>query len=180
MTKAERIEQFAGLFHEGVDQLIARRWAKEHMPAQDAPRKTTTEFFNGVIALVQSSGFWPECSSFIVCEPACPTWPPDVALCHPQFSFLPELKAGRIGGLCIECYLGGIFDRAGNRKLLIGTIKTACDDRDASLVMGSLTGALLYYGEAYRKSNVDRYVPYKAVKLPGLRPQKSNGMKSSR
>lgn len=174
MTKTERIEQFASLFHEGVDQLIARRWAKEHMPAQDVPRETTTEFFYGVIELVQSAGFWSQQSAFIVCEPACPTWPPEVALCYPQFSFLPELKAGSNNGLCIECYLDGVFDRAGNRKLLIGTIKTACDDRDTHLIMGSLTGALLYYGEVYRESNMDRYVPYKAVKLPELRPQKEN------
>ncbi len=175
MTKAERVKQFAALFHEGVDQLIARRWAKEHMPAQDAPRETTTEFFNGVVELVQSSGFWPECSAFIVCEPACPTWPPELALCHPQFYFLPELKGGPDGGLRVECYLGGIFDvRTRAHKLLIGTIKTACDDRDTCLIMGSLTGALLYYGEAYRKANLNRYVPYKAVKLPGLRLQEEN------
>lgn len=174
MTKAERIEQFAGLFHEGVDQLIARRWAKEHMPAQDVPRETTTEFFYGVVKLVQSTGFWPQQSAFIVCEPACPTWTPEVALCHPQFGFLPELKAERNSGLCIECYLDGVFDKADNRKLLIGTIRTACDDRDTHLIMGSLAGALLYYGEVYRESNMDRYVPYKAVKLPELRPQKEN------
>lgn len=161
MTLAERVEQFAALFHEGVDQMIARRWAKEHMPAQDAPRETTTEFFNGVIQLVQSSGFWPDQNAFITCEPACPTWPPYLALCHPRFSFVPELKAGAGGGLCIECYLDGIFDR-----LLVGAIKTACDDRDTAIIMGSLTGALLYYGEAYRKANSHRFVPYKALKLP--------------
>ncbi len=174
MTKAERIEQFVALFHEGVDQLIARRWAKEHMSAQDAPRETTTEFFNGVIELVQSNGFWPNQSAFITCEPACPTWPPELALCHSRFSFVPELKAGAGGGLCIECYLGGIFDKMGNHRLLIGTIKTACDDRDTSLIMGSLTGALLYYGEAYRKANLHRFVPYKALKLLGLEHQKEN------
>lgn len=171
MTKAERVDQFAGLFHEGVDQLIARRWAKEHMPAQDVPRETTTEFFNGVVKLVQSSGFWPDQSAFITCEPDCPTWPPYLALCHPRFSFVPELKAGAGGGLCIECYLNGIFDRVGNHRLLIGAIKTACGDRDTSVTMGSLTGALLYYGEAYRKANSHRYVPYKAVKLPERRTQ---------
>ena len=173
MTKAERVEQFAGLFHEGVDQLIARRWAKEHMPAQDAPRETTTEFFNGVIELVQSTGFWPDQSAFIVCEPACPTWPPDLALCHSRFSFVPELKARAGCGLYIECYLDGIFDRMGHHRLLIGTIKIACDDRDISLIMGALTGALLYYGEAYRKANSDRFVPYKTLKLPDMEPQKN-------
>ena len=75
----------------------------------------------------------------------------------------------------VECYLGGIFDvRTRAHKLLIGTIKTACDDRDTCLIMGSLTGALLYYGESYRKANLNRYVPYKAVKLPGLRLQEEN------
>lgn len=173
MTKAERVEQFTALFHEGVDQLVARRWAMEHMPAQDAPRETTTEFFNGVIELVQSAGFWPNQSAFIVCEPACSTWPPELALCHPQFSFVPELKAGTGCGSYIECYLDGIFDRMGNHRLLIGTIKTARDDRDTSLIMGALTGALLYYGEAYRKSNLDRYVPYKPLKLPDMEGQKN-------
>ncbi len=173
MTKTERIEQFVALFHEGVDQLIARRWAKEHMPAQDVPRETSTEFFNGVLELVQSSGFWPEQSTFITCEPACPTWSPELALCHSRFSFVPELKARVGGGLCIECYLDGIFDRMGNHRLLIGSIKTACDDRDTSLIMGSLTGALLYYGEAYRKANSHRFVPYKSLKLPGLEPRKN-------
>ena len=91
--------------------------------------------------------------AFITCEPACPTWPPYLVLCHPKFSFVPELKAGAGGGLCIECYLNGIFDSAGNHRLLIGTIKTVCDDRDTAIIMGSLTGALLYYGEAYRKNN---------------------------
>lgn len=37
--------------------------------------------------------------------------------------------------------------------------------------MGSLTGALLYYGEAYRKANSNRFVPYKALKLPGSETQ---------
>ena len=37
-----------------------------------------------------------------------------------------------------------------------------------------VTGALLYYGEAYRKNNSHRFVPYKAVKLPGLKAQKEN------
>lgn len=174
MTKAERVEQFVGLFHEGVDQLIARRWAKEHMPAQDAPRETTTEFFYGVIKLVQSAGVWPQQSAFITCEPACPTWPPELAICHPQFSFVPELKAGASGGLCIECCLDGITHRVGEHKLLIGTIKTACDDRDTHLVMGSLTGALLYYGQIYRRSNLDRYVPYKPLKRPERQPEKEN------
>ena len=49
-----------------------------------------------------------------------------------------------------------------------------CDDRDTAIIMGSLTGALLYYGEAYRKNNSHRFVPYKAVKLPGLKAQKEN------
>lgn len=172
MTMAERVEQFAALFHEGVDQLIARRWAKEHMPAQDFPRETTTEFFNGVTKLVQSSGFWPDQCAFITCEPACPVWPPYLALCHPKFSFVPELKAEAGGGLCIECYLNGIFDSAGNHRLLIGTIRTVCDDRDTAIIMDSLTGALLYYGEAYRKANLHRYVPYRALKLPGRQTEK--------
>lgn len=76
------------------------------------------------------------------------------------------MKAGVGGGLCIECYLNGIFDRLGSHRLLIGTIKTTCDDRDTAIIMGSLTGALLYYGEAYRKANSYRFVPYKALKLP--------------
>ena len=55
---------------------------------------------------------------------------------------------------------------------MIGTIRTVCDDRDASVIMGSLTGALLYYGEAYRKANLHRYVPYRALKLPGRQTEK--------
>lgn len=43
----------------------------------------------------------------------------------------------------------------------------------ARLIMGLPTGALLYYGEVYRKSNLDRYVPYKAVKLSGMESQKN-------
>lgn len=172
MTKAERVDQFAVLFHEGVDQLMARRWAKEHMPAQDAPRETTAEFFDGVVELVKSNGLWPNQSAFITCKPACPTWPPYLALCHPRFSFVPELKAGAGGGLCIECYLNGIFDRQGNHRLLIGAIETAQNDRDMNVIMGSLTGALLYYSEAYRKANSHRFVPYKALSLPGPESQK--------
>ena len=165
MTKAERVEQFVSLFHEGADRLFARRWAEQNMPG-NIPRETSTEFFNGVIELVQGSGFWPQQSAFITCEPACPTWPPDCVLCHPRFNFLTELKAGTDNGLRIECYLRGIFDRVGSPKLLAGIIKTACNDRDTSLTMGSLTGALLYYGEVYREANINRYVPYQPIKLP--------------
>lgn len=161
-TKEQRIGQFAALFHPGADQLTARLWAEEYMPAPSVLRETSTEFFNGVVSLVQSSGFWPQQSAFITCEPACPTWPPDVVLCHPRFSFRPVLEAGTGGGLRIECYLDGIFDRPGNHDLLIGTIKTVCADRDTSLIMGSLTGALLYYGDAYRGANLERYIPHKS------------------
>ena len=76
--------------------------------------------------------------------------------------------------MCIECCLDGITRRVGEHKLLIGTIKTACDDRDTSLVMGSLTGALLYYGQIYRRSNLDRYVPYRPLKRPERQPEKEN------
>lgn len=174
MTKAERVEQFAGLFHEGVDQLIAQRWAKEHMPAQDAPRETTTEFFNGVIDLVKSSGFWPNQIALVICEPVKPYWPPEMAISHPGFKFLSKLEVDHCDQLYIACYLHGLIDGKVNHELLIGNIISTRRDRDVCLAMGSLTGALLYYGEVYRKSNVDRYVPYKAVKLPGLRPQKEN------
>lgn len=34
-----------------------------------------------------------------------------------------------------------------------------------------VSGALLYYGEACRKANLNRRVPYKAVKLPGQEAQ---------
>lgn len=166
MTREQRIEQFVALFHPGADQLAARLWAEEYMLGQPVPRETSTEFFNGVVNLVQSSGFWPQQSAFITCEPACPTWPPDVVLCHPRFSFRPVLEAGIGGGLRIDCYLDGIFDKSGNHYLLIGTIKTECADRDTCLVMGSLTGALLYYGDAYRDANLERYVQRKDVELP--------------
>ncbi len=46
-----------------------------------------------------------------------------------------------------------------------------CERPGHSLIMGSLTGALLYYGEAYRKANSNRFVPYKALKLPGSETQ---------
>lgn len=166
LTKAERVEQFVALFQQ-KDQLAARRWAKENMPAS-VPRETSTEFFNAVVRLVQTNGFWPNQSAFITCEPA--SWPPDVVLCHPRFSVRPVLDVGPNGELRIDCYLDGIFDRAGNNRLLIGIIKTACADRDTCLIMGSLTGALLYYGNAYRDANLDRYEPHKAAALP--QPQK--------
>lgn len=163
MTREQRIEQFVALFHPGADQLAARFWAEEYMLAQSVPRETSTEFFNAVIDQVQSNGFWPLSSAFITCEPACPTWPPDVVLCHPRFSFRPVLEIGISGELRIDCYLDGISDRIGNHDLLIGTIRTACTDRDTCLIMGSLTGALLHYGNAYRKANLNRYVPYKTA-----------------
>lgn len=174
MTKAERVEQFAGLFHEGVDQLIAQRWAKEHMPAQDVPRETTTEFFSGVIDLVKSSGFWPNQIAPVICEPVKPYWPLEMAISHPGFKFLPKLEVDHCDQLYISCYLHGFIDGKVDRELLIGNIMSTRRDRDVCLAMGSLTGALLYYGEVYRESNVDRYVPYKTVKLPELRPQKEN------
>ena len=77
--------------------------------------------------------------------------------------------------MCIECCLDGVFDRAGSHKLLAGTVKdwrvmTAIP----AFVMGSLTGALLYYGKVYRRSNLDRYVPYKPLKRPKRQPEKEN------
>lgn len=125
------------------------------LPALPARRETTAEFFNAVVELVKSNGFWPEQSAFITCEPACP----DVALCHPMFDFRPVLTAEHDGGLRIDCYLNGIFDRAGNSKRLAGTIQTACSDRDTCVLLGSLTGALLHYGGVHREENLDRYIP---------------------
>lgn len=164
LLTTELIEQFVALFHE-KDQLAARRWAKENMP-ENIPRETSTEFFNAVIKLVQSNGFWPEQSAFITCEPTCPSWPPEAVVCHPRFDFRTELKMETDGALRIDCYLDGIFDRFDNSRLLIGTIKKTCTDRDSCLIMGSLTGALLHYGNAYRDENLERYIPHKTVKLP--------------
>lgn len=166
MMKDERIEQFAALFHPGADQLAARYWAEEYMLAPSVLRETSTEFFNGVVNLVQSSGFWPQQSAFITCEPACPTWPPDVVLYHPRFSFRPVLETGTGKEIHISCYLDSIYDGIGNHDLLIGTIKTAQADRDTCLIMGSLTGTLLYYGNVYRDANRERYVQHKDVELP--------------
>ena len=154
LPRAERIEQFVSLFRES-DQSSARLWAEKHMPAPPVRRETAAEFFNAVVELVQSNGFWPEQSAFITCEPA----RPDAALCHPMFDFRPVLTAEHGGGLRIDCYLNGIFDHAGNSKRLAGTIQTACSDRDTCVLMGSLTGALLHYGGVHREENLDRYVP---------------------
>lgn len=157
MTKKERVEQFAALFR-GTDQLIARRWAKEHMPAPAVRRETSAEFFNAVVGLVQANGLWPAQSAFLTCEPACPSWPPDAVLSNHQFDFHPILETGPDGAR-IDCCLRGIFDGSGRRHLLLGRIKTACNDRDTVLSMGALTGALLYYGEMWRSDNLERYLP---------------------
>lgn len=158
LTRAERVEQFTALFLE-KDRQAARRWAEENMPAPPPRRETTTEFFNAVVEQVRSNGFWPEQSAFITCEPARPLWPPDTALCHPRFTFRPILTIEGSAGLRIDCYLDGIFDHSGSGKLVIGTIKTACADRDTYILMGALTGALTYYGKAHHDANLDRYIP---------------------
>lgn len=44
LTKAERVEQFASLFHEGVDQLIARRWRKSIYPPRSFPGRPRRSF----------------------------------------------------------------------------------------------------------------------------------------
>ncbi len=44
--------------------------------------------------------------------------------------------------------------------------------QETNLIMGSLTGALLHYAEAYCKSNSNRFVSYKPLKLSRLEPQK--------
>ena len=69
------------------------------------------------------------------------------------------LRIGPQGEKIIDCYLDGFFDRSSNSKLLIGTIKTACTDRDTCLIMGTLTGALLHCGAVRREANLDRYGP---------------------
>jgi len=158
MTRAERIEQFVSLF-QGADQQLARRWAKLHMPAPATRRETSTEFFNAVAERVQTNGFWPEQSAFITCEPSRTSWPPEAVLCDCQFDFQPILELSSDGAR-IDCYLRGRFDGSGRKHLLIGTIKTACTDRDTCLTMGALTDALLYYGESWRNDNLERYLPH--------------------
>lgn len=157
MTKEERIEQFAALFR-GTDQLVARRWAKDHMPALSVRQETSTEFFNAVVEQVQANGLWPEQSAFITCEPACASWPPDTVLSDHEFDFHPVLEM-EPDGVRIDCCLRGRFDRSGRKHLLLGRIKTTCTDRDTVLTMGALTGALLYYGEAWRNDHIVRYLP---------------------
>lgn len=172
MTMVGRVEQFAALFHEGVDQLIARRWAKEHMPAQGAPRETAEEFFYGVVRLVTTSGFWPNQGTLFICEPDDLCWPWEKAISHPHFKFLAEMECEGHSELTISCYLYDRLAGEADRKLLVGCIRSLRSDLDTYLTMGKLTGALLYYGEAYRKANLHRYVPYKALKLPERQTEK--------
>lgn len=159
MTREQRIEQFVLLFRES-DSLIVRQWAQEHMPAPTVHRETSTEFFNAVVEQVQASGLWPGQSAFITCEPSCSTWPPDAILTDSQFDFHPILELSD-DGLRIDCCLRGKFDASGRKYLLIGTVKTACTDRDTCLAMGALTGALLHYGEAWRMEHMERYLPHR-------------------
>ena len=174
LTKAARIEQFTALFHE-KDQLAASRWAEEHMPTPDARRETSTEFFKAVVEQVQADGFWPEQSAFIACEPACPSWLPAAVISCPAFAFCPVLTVEPDGILCIDCRLKGKCDNSGRRELLIGRIRAACTGRDTCLIMGSLTGALLYYGKSYRDANLERYVYHKGIGVPRVQFTNTEG-----
>lgn len=158
LARTQRIEQFVLLFRES-ELLIARQWAEEHMPVPGIRRETSTEFFNAVVNEVQINGFWPGQSAFITCEPACNVWPPDAVLCNHQFDFHPILEISP-EGVRIDCCLRGRFDKSGRKYLSIGTIKTACTNRDTCLTMGALTGALLHYGEAWRNNHLERYLPH--------------------
>lgn len=53
----------------------------------------------------------------------------------------------------------GTFDGSGRDRLHIGAIQTADTDRDTCLMMGGLTGALLYYAKTYLDANIRRYTP---------------------
>ena len=159
LTAEKRKEQFVALFHE-EDRADARRWALEQMPVPPVRRDTPAELFHGVIKLVQDNGLWPEQSAFYTVTPSGPcVYPPAAVLTDYRFSFWPELNFGGQEGLYIDCVLYGTFDGSGRDRLHIGTIRTAATDRDTCLMMGGLTGALLYYGKTYLDANICRYTP---------------------
>ena len=131
------------------------------------------------MTLVRVNGYWPEQNDFIICEPACPPWPPGAVLSRLDFDFCPVLGFSPGGELQIDCCLDGSFDGSGRRRLRLGTIKTVCTGHDTCLMMGLLTSALLYYGEIHR-ANLAQTSPGKDQRGPRVvrkeRKENENGV----
>lgn len=157
LSAQECKKQFISLFR-AEDQSDAQHWTEKYIPTPLIHRDTAAELFHAVVQRVKDEGLWPEQSTFFTLTPSGPQSPSPV-LTDYRFSLWPELNFGGQEGLYIDCVLYGTFDKSGRDHLHIGAIHTTATDRDTCLVMGGLSGALLYYAKAYLDANIHRYTP---------------------
>jgi hypothetical protein len=158
LTAPKRAAQFVSLFHK-EDQDAAKRWVEKYFSTMTVRRDTASEMFLGIVGLVQNEGLWPGQSTFITYTPNTSLLDPTAELTDYRFTLWPELNFSANGEVYIDCVLYGTFDTSGRNRLHIGSIRASSDDRDTCLTMGSLSGALLYYGKAYVEANKRRYTP---------------------
>ena len=73
-----------------------------------------------------------------------------------EFNFMAAISWPASEGVYVECWLCGDFDNSGRQKIDMGTIKTLEDSKEALILMGELTGLLIWVAGEVLQQQMDR------------------------
>lgn len=73
-----------------------------------------------------------------------------------EFNFMATIDWPNSEGIYISCWLYGDFDNSGRKKIGMGTIKTLEDSKEALLLMGELTGLVIWVAGEVLQEQMDR------------------------
>ena len=135
--------------------LIERR-AKSLIRDSDYSRDTNTTLMNAIVEELKREGLYDRFKA--IEEYFLPEDMDVTILTRYGFDIIAFVNYGS-EGTWLNCYLSGEFDEGKARRIGLGTFKTLKEDREASLIMGELGGAVTYIGHRYVNRNIDRFSP---------------------
>lgn len=165
LSESEVDQQFVNLFHESHQPQV-REWLVHNRPRPPytKPRRDrkstlfqkmlemaranegTAEIYD-ILDFVHSAGYAPIKGRA------------DTYLTDYRFDIVPQLTFGTNEGVYLTLLLEGTFDSSGDRKTLLGTLKTLHTDIASCRLMGALGGILMYCGHRYIEQEIYRYTP---------------------
>ena len=72
------------------------------------------------------------------------------------FNFVATIDYPNCEGIYISCWLWGDFDTSDQKKIDMGTIKTLEDSKEALLLMGELTGLVIWVAGEVLQEQMNR------------------------
>ena len=165
LTLEARNEQFLRLFR-AEEQAAVKKWlARNHgaEPYTKPRRDRKSTLLQRILEEARADEAIAEAEAILDyilpndSEPASPD--KDSYLTDYRFDLVPRLNFGSCEGIYLDLYLEGSFDASDKRAVSIGTFKTLRTDLEACQLMGSLGGALMYYGYKYINREIHRYTP---------------------